>query len=668
MDEGIQSYERANDEYINQNSVPENFNSTSNEEADEIEITVLDYTVQKLYEQLQGGFHGCSSEQHDEQLLEHIEQAGDNHHGLGDIFNDERFPSVLALPDLISAERLARQRTPTPSQWEAMFCGLSPRPHGQSRQHHRQPMNVCLHKEETQAVEPQVAFDIDSFLGFASSLAMARQGLFYQPAPQMRQNMPTDVHIETRIFQENENPDQPSRSYLAMLKDVPHFLLGRVVGALDITVHILFPHLSVVGGKFTALTKEQLSRWLDGIFNPAVHKYCEAHYTQHLPASYRQALANSRAHQVEGRQVETISYQAQQSLGYHLQPEYLDQIWNEILEIIANTLGFSDFREPQLFLSAKGTKLQFKTSPSRPTMLDAMENFQSYLDRVVDLDFIYLDRFWVDVGKEICSRVSLLPSQRRHTGDEAQVYSWKRCCLEQYMQWMYDGKPPAATAQGQRYYDQNMLYDASSLTSVTPKRSKLRDGGLIYSQFYGSVKEISDASKCFPFDNDGLEEMAIDPQIRQGARNAAGGQRKDARILERAYCASKCRTRLALLDSRKKSFGIREEHRISWLLFQGLINRLRLEERDDLEIILTECPSYIWPMKTEVYLNYLWRTTDKFAAGFEIVLARSRRELVTWEQTKMMAMFLRCLRFVFGGHQLRRESALWWSKRERSVG
>ena len=34
----------------------------------------------------------------------------------------------------------------------------------------------------------------------------------------------------------------------------------------------------------------------------------------------------------------------------------------------------------------------------------------------------------------------------------------------------------------------------------------------------------------------------------------------------------------------------------------------------------------------------------------------------------MMAMFLRCLRFVFGGHLLRRESALWWSRRERGIG
>ena len=69
--------------------------------------------------------------------------------------------------------------------------------------------------------------------------------------------------------------------------------------------------------------------------------------------------------------------------------------------------------------------------------------------------------------------------------------------------------------------------------------------------------------------------------------------------------------------------------------------------------------------KDEGVPDYLWRRADSFATGFEIVLARSNREHVTWQQTKMMAVFLRCLRFVFGGHMLERESALWWSRRDR---
>ena len=170
------------------------------------------------------------------------------------------------------------------------------------------------------------------------------------------------------------------------------------------------------------------------------------------------------------------------------------------------------------------------------------------------------------------------------------------------------------------------------------------------------------------FNNDGLEELALDPQILRGAREAAGGRRRDARIVQLAYLASKRRTRDALIDSRQKSFGIREEHRVSWDLFQGLKSRLQDEDGSETEVEVPDCPTHAWPVKTSVYLDYLWRLVDKFSTGFEVVRARCHNDYVTWEQTKMMAMFLRCLRFVFGGHLLRRESALWWSRRERGVG
>ena len=448
----------------------------SDDESEGGETSAQDHTLQKLYEQLQWGHHGCSPEHHDDQLRQHRDAVGDDHHGLDDIFNDPTFPSVLGLPDLISADRLAQQDISAAAQWRTMFCGVSaPDPAPNSR-----PMHVCLHVEETREVAPRVAFDVDSFLGFASSLAVARQGLWYQPAPQMRQNMTSDVHLETSVFRGGGDADQPLRSSSALLRDVPRFLLGRVVGAHDITLHVLFPHLVPAQEKFTCLTHQQLSRWLDRIFHPAVYRYCKADYTQHLPASFQQAYANSKAHQIEGRQIETTSYQAQQSIGYHLQREYLAQIWHDVLETINQTPGLGDFREPQLFFSAKGTKLQFKTSPSRPTLLDAIENFQTYFERIIDVDFVFLDRFYVDMGKEICPRVSLLASQMGGVDDEPQVYVCKRCCLEHYMQWMYDGEPPAIHSQGQRYCDQHMLREASSLTSVTPKRSKLREGGIIY--------------------------------------------------------------------------------------------------------------------------------------------------------------------------------------------
>lgn len=119
----------------------------------------------------------------------------------------------------------------------------------------------------------------------------------------------------------------------------------------------------------------------------------------------------------------------------------LDQLWATIRQTIEGAPGlYDDFSEPQLFFSAKETKLLFKTSPSRPTIVNAMENFASYFDRNMDLSFIDPSRLWVDLAKEICPHVSLLSAQRGYVGDEAQVYSWMRCCFGHSFKWMYDGK------------------------------------------------------------------------------------------------------------------------------------------------------------------------------------------------------------------------------------
>ena len=470
------------------------------------------------------------------------------------------------------------------------------------------------------------------------------------------------------MFRQGQDPEQAPRPFRAMIRDVPHFLLGRVEGSHDVTIHVLFPHLRTGHDKFVSLTDEQYTRWFDRIFHPAVHRHYAAHYTQHLPASFRHAFANSKAHQVEARQIETASYQAQLALGYHLQPQHLGAIWADVCAASATTPGLRDFRDPQLFLSAKDTKLRFKSTADQPSLLDVMDRFEAYLGGILDLDQIDEDRFFVDVAKEICPGVSLLAGQTPQVDEQPQVYSWRRCCLEEHAKRMYDGQPPTKGGAGQCYYPQHMLHDAGSLTSVPPKRSLLSRGGVPYFQCYPSVKEIWDAAKCMPFDNDGAEEMALDPQIRQAARNLLGGRRREAHIMERAHCASKRRAHVALRASRQKSFGLREEYRVALALYRRMKDRLRQIPPDDLVVSLDDCPSYAWAVKTEVHLGFVWRSLDKFATGFEVIRARCRQDLVTWEQTKMMAMFLRCLRFVLGGQRLRHESALWWSRRERQVG
>jgi hypothetical protein len=110
-------------------------------------------------------------------------------------------------------------------------------------------------------VEQVVSFDVDSFLGFDSSLAITQQVLRHQPTPQARQNQQMDVHIDTTVYAAAEDPNAALRSRTAMRKDVPHYYLGRVEGASEISLYLLFPHLTAVHGDFTILTASQHSRW-----------------------------------------------------------------------------------------------------------------------------------------------------------------------------------------------------------------------------------------------------------------------------------------------------------------------------------------------------------------------------------------------------------------------
>lgn len=217
-----------------------------------------------------------------------MEAAGNNHYSLDEIFNDSSFLSVLSLSNIISPEQLAQYKRPSRAQWKAMFCGTTRR--------HGLPKNVCIHREETQAVAPYVAYNFDSLLCFPTSLAVASKGLWWQTVAQPRQNITTDVHLETNVYRSTGDAEQPVRTSQAMLRDVPHIFVGRVVGAHDITLHILFPHMAVANERFVSLTKKQQSQFVDLVCLPAIHKFYNSHYTQYLPASFRHAFANSKAH------------------------------------------------------------------------------------------------------------------------------------------------------------------------------------------------------------------------------------------------------------------------------------------------------------------------------------------------------------------------------------
>ncbi|RYC79336.1 hypothetical protein BFJ63_vAg17787 [Fusarium oxysporum f. sp. narcissi] len=127
-----------------------------------------------------------------------------------------------------------------------------------------------------------------------------------------------------------------------------------------------------------------------------------------------------------------------------------------------------------------------------------------------------------------------------------------------------------------------MLRDAGGMTTLTPPRSRLRRGGILYGQMYNLTKEIIDAARTFPFQNPDLRHLALDPQLRHGMQNICGKSTSSNSITDRAYLASKRRCHYGLTDSNQRSFGVREEYRISWVLFQSVLIALRSSDRNGL--------------------------------------------------------------------------------------
>ncbi|KAH7002673.1 hypothetical protein EDB80DRAFT_685825 [Ilyonectria destructans] len=272
-------------------------------------------------------------------------------------------------------------------------------------------------------------------------------------------------------------------------------------------------------------------------------------------------------------------------MSYFLPPQGLNQLWDHVLTAVHQP-GLQDFRDPELFIEAKGTKLLFKYPDAPSDLLAVMENF----------DLTGCTSMWAKrpahctATQEHKSTAIRHPKLRHTSGDVV---------------------ASVITLSGQNFYHESMLRDAGGMTTLTPPSSRLRRGGILYGQMYSLTKEIIDAA-----------------------------------------------------HSKQRSFGVREEYRISWTLFQSVLTVLRSlipEIRSNKP--LGPLP-YLWAVRSPVFVDFLWHNINKFTTGFELVRAQCSPGLTTWEQTKMMDVFLRCLRVAVRGYDYSREGALWWSRRE----
>jgi len=126
-----------------------------------------------------------------------------------------------------------------------------------------------------------VAYDIDSFLAFPTSLAVATSELSIVLYPVFTLNIWTDLHLQITLSETVE-----SSQHSLKIWNILHFLLGNLVGLLKIRVYFLFPGLYTENHTTNFPSQVHLKQFFDQIFLLPIYENTDATYLQHLPGSY----------------------------------------------------------------------------------------------------------------------------------------------------------------------------------------------------------------------------------------------------------------------------------------------------------------------------------------------------------------------------------------------
>ncbi|KAI1671853.1 hypothetical protein L13192_02712 [Pyrenophora tritici-repentis] len=604
---------------------------------------------------------GCCQHCHQQLREERIEHHP-TYYGLQQYLDGIR--EAVNCLDLLASKTISAHGSNLATQMDTasrrqLYCGLN--------QDDVTPTPICLEADDEANVAAEVTFDIDSVLGFPNSLAVAKQGVRWNSTQMTVTDLRSGLHLNTRLAHYVDCHGH-AHSVRKPLHQLPHYAFGRLVGFEDISLYIFFPYLYREEQKVSRLTDDDFCTWINQILLPVIYRYHDSSLVQHYPSSFDHARYNSTARGVEGRSQRADATPRQQLLFHFLPPDFLHVMWEDILQAIERP-GLQQFRGAFLFLQGKNLKcltkdLNWGAMTSR---------FNKYWGEAVAESHMTSNAYF-DVGKEVCPILrSHIASKDEEEGGEHEILAktllWKRCCLETYSEWMKSWHSQEKDGYQKMFYPFSMLHDSGSLTIETHQSSKSRAGGLLYSQFYSSIKEVFAAGNAYPFTNDAIETLALDPKLRKTWQHVGAGLSHSPVALIRAYIYTKLRCHYATTGSMQKSFGTREEHRVSRKLLNEIDAQLKDRNLHTQHFQLEQernLPHYT--VSTVTVLNWLRWNINKFCVGFEMVYSLNNHHFVTWEHTRIMLMFLRCLQFSYSSGLIQRAGGLWQDVRlERNV-
>ena len=156
------------------------------------------------------------------------------------------------------------------------------------------------------------------------------------------------------------------------------------------------------------------------------------------------------------------------------------------------------------------------------------------------------------------------------------TWMWRQCCLDKVVEEfkMKEYKGSGLDVTGYRWC---LTRDIGNVTIAGRKQSILRKGGLAFSQFYAMNKLQFDANSHFPWDDgdDTMALMALDKHYHQALAATIGSKPVDMRECRSSFNSSGRRYLMGIRESENKSFGAREEHRMTLTLLKAVNVELR---------------------------------------------------------------------------------------------
>jgi hypothetical protein len=519
-------------------------------------------------------------------------------------------------------------------------------------------VHLCLACSQTMAPSLWAEYDIDSKLGFASSLAFAREGINLNLYPQYHQNIKTNIHLFWTIDITTPRGRKPKR---VALHRIPHINIGRVHGAEDTEVYIFFPEMynaqkvTNFPGKADDKANELIRVWMDEIFIPSLFEVLSPAQRMKYPKTWLEAKLRARAQYSErSTRLPVAGEEAYaKSLSDTVPKDKLRDFWQSVEQKLQRP-EFQIYHSARIFCSSKNNK----GDGAYPTLGGIFAELKHTLSRCFDMQYLDRKAFWVDIGKQANCPVYAMNLDDYDRDSPPITCLLRTCCQDSLARWALLGEKKSSVLV--RKYNVSMLRDVVDMTLEMSPISLKRALGWVSSQSYNGVKNFFDAAKTKPFMSTFLPRLAWDAPVAEVLHQEGRGKKVDLSRVQAQFTEGKYRLHYNAQAASYSSWGPREESRVSLDFLDQVEDELRSSgQLDQPRSRIAADYHHVWQLRSSQYLRFVLLNTNKFLSACEWIWTLQPKQRIDYEHCKVLTMLLQAIPYAFDGGPIIRSNDLW---------